>query len=1113
MSQGNDGQGGASTSSNIVHKQAAAKPAILGSFAIDPFDHTATTWRRWVQRLRGALMVFGIEGHSRVPYLLHYVGTAAFDMLCDRLDPEDPFDTLIKKLEEFYDPAPLEISENYIFHQRRQEEQETVQQFLAALHKLSIHCKFGEYHKTALRNQLVFGLRNKKAQARLLEKKDLTLDEAINVAVTMEMTEKGTDQMNVAGPSQNSVRVDYLKAGKKPFKKQFTKKDSKDQPRRHAKKSQRTSGNFNTNNNNNLQCYRCGKTHLASKCTLSRDIRCDGCGKPGHLRSVCFTSRVHVKQIVDIQEIRQVEHTSHRNKFLRTLEVNGKHVEFELDTGAAVTIMSEYEVKMHFNTVKIKRTNLRLVSYCSNELHCLGYISVKIKYNTIVKTLNIYVVRGSRKPLLGRKWIRQLFTESDCFHCMSSLNKITVGHEVTLRVILDKFLINSECSSSCSKIKEVQAKLTLKPNSSPVFLRARTLPFKMIPLVEQELDNLEKAGIIERVMISRWATPRVPILKRDGTVRICGDYKTTVNPNLIVDDHPLPTTDELFAKLAGGTKFTKIDLKQAYLQMEIAPEDREVLTISTCKGLYRVNRLMYGIAPGPTIWQRELENILRDIPGVAIFIDDIIITGESDEVHLARLEAVLERFRIHNITLNTKKCVFFLDKVSYCGYTLDKDGVHKDIQKMEAIKEMRRPTNITEVRAFTGMVNYYGRFIRNLSTILHPLNNLLRKNKNFHWSKDCEWAFQEAKKAFTSNEVLAYFDTKIPLVLATDASPTGVGAVLSHKYADGTERVLQYASQAFSTTQAKYSQIDKEAYAIIFGVKKFYQFLYGNRFTLITDHRPLVQIFSPVKRLPIYSAMRMQHYAIFLQGFNYQIKYRRSEDHANADCLSRLPAKEHSEISDVVDVFQVELLNNLPVTADSIAYETKKDKELNELLQALQSGNQIQKSKFHDIGQLEFTLQNNVIMRGHRVVIPIKLRSIILRELHSGHFGVVKMKNLARNYCWWPGMDNEIENLSKNCAECRAHMNNPTKIAVHPWQPPSAPMQRVHLDFAGPFLGKNFFILVDAYSKWPEVYIMKDITSGSTIKICEQIFAAYGIPHTIVSATEEHLRPPNFKIL
>lgn len=223
------------------------------------------------------------------------------------------------------------------------------------------------------------------------------------------------------------------------------------------------------------------------------------------------------------------------------------------------------------------------------------------------------------------------------------------------------------------------------------------------------------------------------------------------------------------------------------------------------------------------------------------------------------------------------------------------------------------------------MINYYGRFIRNLSSILYPLNQLLYVNVPFKWTEIQEQAFIKAKEAYISNEILAHYNSKLSLILATDASPYGVGSVLSQLYPDGTEKVIQYASQTLSETQQKYSKIDKEAFSIIYGIKKFYQYLYGNKFTLITDHKPLVQIFAPNKSLPVYNAMRMQHYAIFLQEFNYTIKYRNSKQHSNADCLSRLPIPGKNTNIDAAEAFQIQELQDFPVNAKQIELEARSE--------------------------------------------------------------------------------------------------------------------------------------------------------------------------------------------
>ena len=407
---------------------------------------------------------------------------------------------------------------------------------------------------------------------------------------------------------------------------------------------------------------------------------------------------------------------------------------------------------------------------------------------------------------------------------------------------------------------------------------------------------------------------------------------------------------------------------------------------------------------------------------------------------------------------------------------------------------MPRPRNVAQVRAFIGFVNYYGRFIKNLSPILHPLR-LLNTNTSFTWTRECEEAFRIAKAEFQKNQILVHFDQKLPLVLATDASAYGVDAVLSHIYPDGIERPIQYASRTLSTTQQKYAQIDKEAYGISFGVKKFHQYLYGNTFTLYTDHRPLVQIFSPAKGLPPYSAMRMQHYALFLRGFKYTIKYRNTKLHGNADGLSRLPATESEQDRyDVVDVYRMDTIDQLPVTGEELAIETKRDAELKELLQELQSGKYKNRTNRN-----EYSIQGGIIFRAHRVVVPKTLQKRVLQELHEGHFGIVKMKGLARGYCWWSGIDADIEKITRNCGICNAIKNNPPKITNHIWEPVSEPFEKVHVDFAGPFKGQNFFVFVDAYTKWPEVYITKDITATTTINKCKEIFARLGTPKTIVS--------------
>ncbi|RWR98619.1 hypothetical protein B4U79_15076, partial [Dinothrombium tinctorium] len=283
------------------------------------------------------------------------------------------------------------------------------------------------------------------------------------------------------------------------------------------------------------------------------------------------------------------------------------------------------------------------------------------------------------------------------------------------------------------KLRKFTAKIKLKANAKPVFMKARSVPFAIRGLVDDELARLVKEDILESVEHSEWATPIVPVIKPDRTVRICGDFKQTLNPVIERDEYPLPKIDEAFAKIAGGQKFSKLDVKHAYLHMPMDTASRALLTINTPKGLFRYKRMVFGLSMAPAVWQRTMEEIFKGIDNIIVFLDDILVTGKTDSEHLDTLEQVIRRLEEYDLRLNLNKCQFFLPSVTYCGFKIDKHGLHKTSEKIEAICKAPAPKNVTEVKAFTGLVNYYARFLPNLATTLYPINQLLHKNQKFVW--------------------------------------------------------------------------------------------------------------------------------------------------------------------------------------------------------------------------------------------------------------------------------------------------------------------------------------------------------------------------------------------
>lgn len=783
----------------------------------------------------------------------------------------------------------------------------------------------------------------------------------------------------------------------------------------------------------------------------------------------------------------------------------------ELDSGSAVAVMGEDEFRYYFPKLKINKTYIRLKSYSNHLLQVIGCVNVDVGFKGQHRWLLLYVVSGKKQPLFGLQWIRA-FSENVVNFIQENIQICAVSHHkskdrlANLITKYDKIFKNVE-----GEMKVKPIKLQFKTTPKPKFFAARSVPFAIKTAVEDELLEWEGKGILRKVDTSEFATPIVPIMKQNGKIRICGDYKITLNPQLHIDEYPLPTTNVLLNKLAGGDKFSKIDLKNAYLQWPVEADDQKYLTINTHRGLFQVTRLMFGLNFAPTKFQKLIESILSGIPGIQVFIDDIRITAPNDSEHLKLLEVVFKRLLEFNIQVNVEKCEFMKEEIEYCGYKLDKYGVHKSPSKMEAVLQAPRPKNKTELQSFLGLINYYHRFFENLGTKLEPLHKLLRSGNKWVWDKNCENSFNALKREMASDKILVHYSPKLPLILATDASPIGVGAVISHKMPDGSEKPIQFASQTLNTCQRKWSQIDREAYAIIFGVKKFFDYLYGREFTLFTDNRPLTHILAPEKCLPVLSATRMQHYAVFLQGLNYKIKYRSSKENANADAFSRLPViskdKPWLEEADVVEINQI---NQLPITFFELRDQTERDEELAILLLALKYGKQITPSQRFNLNLEEFSLQDGVIMRGARVVVPKILRKKVLNDLHECHFGSSRMKALGRSFCWWPGFDSDIEEISKNCTECCKRLKNPP-TGNHHWEQPSHPFERVHVDFAGPYRGVYFFILVDAFSKWPEVHILKNITTNNTIKILRQIFAMFGLPRVLVSDNGTQFTSSEFK--
>ena len=259
------------------------------------------------------------------------------------------------------------------------------------------------------------------------------------------------------------------------------------------------------------------------------------------------------------------------------------------------------------------------------------------------------------------------------------------------------------------------------------------------------------------------------------------------------------------------------------------------MVINTHKGLFKYTHLPFGIAAAPAVFQQAMDIVLQGLPGVVCYLNDIIITGKDKQEHLNNLEQVLSRVQEYGFLVRKEKCFFMQDSVEYLGHIVSKNGIQILPKKVEAIVEMPQPKDQKDLRAFLGMGNHYGKFMSNLSDLCATLNGLLQKTAKWRWSKECEETVHKIKDKLGSAKGLVHFNPSLPIVLAADASSVSIGAVIFHRYPDGTEKAIAHASKTLTLSEKNYSQIEREALALIYGVKKFHQYLWGREFTQQTD--------------------------------------------------------------------------------------------------------------------------------------------------------------------------------------------------------------------------------------------------------------------------------------
>ncbi|XP_037929719.1 uncharacterized protein K02A2.6-like [Teleopsis dalmanni] len=1021
----------------------------------------------YINRIGHLLNLNKIEkDESKTSFLISLGGADLYKTLTSVLAPKSEIDfkyeEIVAKLKAHFAPTKNIIFECYQFFKRDQHTGETIADYIVELKQLARECDFGEFLDKALLIKFVCGLNNCSIQNRLLNEVNLkSFERACELALSSDMTNNSIEQMR-----SNSVKqISDNQRGRVNQREQLD-KAFRDKSKRRYKSVEK----------NKYICYHCKK--------------------PGHIQKNCWYKNNENKNVKREYQNRATKWDQKNQRNVNYL-VEENTVNYLCNVRNEKSEPLEWSIEIEQNKLNVEidsGANIKVLT--GQNIAVVGQVEVRVKFGGKCYELNMVVVDSAHafKILLGRNWLDRLVPNWRKNFIESTLvNLVKENCEVDFTKYKQLFSKDNN-----STIIGYEAEIDLNDNAYPIFSKAHSVPFGVRQKVEEEIQRLCAEGVMVPTTRSKWASPIVVVNKGDGSIRLCVNCRRTINRFVENEHHVIPRIDDILANLSGWKYFCKIDLTGAYLQVKVSERSQEFLTVNTHVGLYRYTRMVYGLKTAPQIFSKIISEILKGLNKVHSYFDDLLIGGANMKECEENLKATLDRLLEANVKINYEKCQFFKKELTYLGYVINQNGILPSREKVKAVLDAPAPTNKSELKSYLGMVNYYNHSIPNLSAEVSSLHELTKNNVTWIWNEKHQNIFEKSKQLIANIGVLTHYDPQKPIIISCDASPYGLGGVLSH-IIDGEERSVQFVSSTLSPAEKNYSQLHREALAIVFAVKKFHNYIFGLPFTIESDHQPLREIFSIKKDLPSVAANRLQRYAVFLSMYDYSIKYKKGSQMGHADALSRLPLQEDTnEDDDSINIFN--LIGDLPIKIDDIKNEMSKDVALLKTYKYVKNGwpekidNNLK--KYFKI-RISLATEDKCVFYGERIVIPESLRPKTLELLHSGHIGIVRMKAVARTYVWWPGIDAAIEEFVGSCEACCMNQK-PSKQIFTNWEVTSAPFERIHADFCK-FQNLNILVIVDTYSKWLEAKILRKTDAITVIEALRSTFAIFGLPKKIVT--------------
>jgi len=627
-------------------------------------------------------------------------------------------------------------------------------------------------------------------------------------------------------------------------------------------------------------------------------------------------------------------------------------------------------------------------------------------------------------------------------------------------------------------------KIPLKEGTSPINLRPYRYPLKQKDIIEQLVQEMLSKGIIQ-ISSSPFASPVVLVGKKDGSWRLCVDYRE-LNKHTVKDKFPIPVIEELLDELAGSTIYSKIDLKSGYHQVRMNEGDIAKTAFKTHFGHFEFLVMPFGLTNAPATFQSLMNHVFKEFlrKFVLVFFDDILIYSKNLQQHIEHVKLVLQTMKENELFAKLGKCQFGIDRVEYLGHYISGIGVETDPKKIAIIINWPIPANQKELRSFLGLTGYYRRFIQGYATICRPLTDLLRKD-GFHWDSTATKAFEKLKEVMTSAPVLALPDFDQPFEIETDASSCGIGAVLQQN-----RHPIAFISKKLGPRWQKLSVYEKELLAIVFAVQKWEQYLIGRPFVIKTDQKSLKHLLEQRISTPF-----QQFWLAKLMGFDYIIQYKSGTENIVADALSRVQGTEFllmalSTInSDLLTLIEQGWSND-PILSDII-----------------------QQKQCNPAAFPKYQLVGGQLRRKGKLVIGNDpgLRQKILQWIHAsptgGHSGRDTTLKRLKQLFFWKGMNKDVQKYIRECVVCQAckYTTNAPYGLLQPLPIPKGVWEDISMDFVDGLpksLGKEvIWVVVDRLSKYAHFVALSHPYSAETVAqaYMDNIFRLHGIPKSIVS--------------